>query len=121
MKQELLKEITEKTQRLIEAPTCSRETKEAACRWLEAAGTDREQEETKAYIEELEEDIMPIEKLIAFAGSDAGIEYFGKIKASEIAAHAKEIKAAGSKYCDCPACSIAEEILLKKEKMLGGE
>lgn len=121
MKQEVLKEISEKTRRLIEAPTCSRETKEAACRWLEAVGTDREAEETKLYIEELEEDIMPIEKLIAFAGSSAGSEYFGKTKAAEIAAHAKEIKAAGAKYCDCPACYIAEEILLKKEEMLNIE
>ena len=118
MKQEVLKEISEKTRRLIEAPTCSRETKEAACRWLEAVGTDREAEETKLYIEELEEDIMPIDQLIGFAGSAKGEEYFGADAAKGIAAHAREIKAAGAKYCDCPACSVVEDILRKKEDML---
>ena len=121
MEKNLLNEIIEKTRALIDAPTCSKETKEAAVRWLEAAGTEREKEETVSHIAELEEDIMPIEKLIAFAGSSAGSEYFGKTKAAEIAAHAKEIKAAGAKYCDCPACYIVEEILLKKEEMLNIE
>lgn len=57
--------IEAKTRELIEAPTCSSETKEAAVRWLEALGTDREKAETESYISELEEDIMPIEQLIA--------------------------------------------------------
>ena len=32
--------------------------------------------------------------------------------------HAKEIKAGGAKYCDCPACAAAEAILAKKADML---
>ena len=34
-------------------------------------------EELALRVAELEEDIMPIENLIQFAGSDAGIQYFG--------------------------------------------
>ena len=30
----------------------------------------------------------------------------------------KEIKAAGAKYCDCPACAAVEAILAKKAEML---
>lgn len=97
MEKNLLNEIIEKTRALIDAPTCSKETKEAAVRWLEAAGTEREKEETVSYIAELEEDIMPIDQLIGFAGSAKGEEYFGADAAKGIAVHAREIKAAGSK------------------------
>ena len=76
-----------------------------------------EAEETKKYIAEIEEDIMPVDTLISFAESEGGAQVFGD-NAPNVAAHAKEIKAAGAKYCDCPACKAIEEILEKKELML---
>jgi len=118
MDKNLRTEIEAKTRQLIEAATCSSETKEAALRWLEAIGTDGEKAETEKYIKELEEDIMPIQQLIDFAGSDRGREYFGADAAAGIAAHAEEIKASGGKFCDCPACSIVKEILDCKDEML---
>ncbi|MCI7301375.1 molecular chaperone Hsp90 [Ihubacter massiliensis] len=117
MDKTILNYVVEKTNELINAPTCSSETKEAAQAWLDAVGTDREASETKAYIAELEADIMPIDTLIAFAESDAGAEVFGD-DAKNVAAHAKEIKAAGAEYCDCPACMVVAEILEKKDDML---
>ncbi len=45
---------------------------------------------------------MPIDKLIAKAES-LGNEAF--------LAHAKEVKANGGKYCDCPACTLAAQII----------
>ena len=69
--------VTEKTKELIAATSCSAEAKEAANAWLEAVGTEKEAEVTKNYIAELEEDIMPIDGLIAFAGSDMGAKVFG--------------------------------------------
>lgn len=119
MTQEILNEIVEKTRALVNAATCSGETKAAAQRWLDAVGTDMEQAETEKYIAELEADIMPIDNLIQFAQSEKGAEYFGADTAANIAAHAKEIKAGGARYCDCPACAIVEEILKKKNAMLG--
>ena len=110
--------VIEKSKALIEAPTCSAETKEAAQKWLAAAGTADEKAETASYISELEEDIMPIDQLIAFAGSEAGKGYFGADAASGIEAHAREIKAAGGKYCDCPACAIVKDILDLKDEMM---
>lgn len=110
--------IVEKTKELIAAPSCSQETKAAAESWLSKAGTPEEKSETEKYIKELEMDIMPIDNLIAFAGSDRGKEYFGADIAAGIAAHAKEIKEKGAKYCDCPACLAASDILSKKEEML---
>lgn len=118
MNQNVRDYVTEKVNELINAPTCSAETKEAAQSWLAAVGTDKEAEETKRFIAELEEDIMPIDMLIAFAGSETGAKVFGEEKAKEVAAHGEEIKAAGAKYCDCPACAAVEAILAKKEEIL---
>lgn len=117
MKKEVLDFVAEKTKELIDAPTCSQEAREAAKAWLDAVGTDKEQEETKKYIAELEEDIVTVDGLIAFAESEAGAGVFGE-KAPEVAAHGREIKTAGAKYCDCPACAAVEAILSKKEEML---
>ncbi|HIZ82492.1 MAG TPA: molecular chaperone Hsp90 [Candidatus Mediterraneibacter pullistercoris] len=118
MKKEILDYVTEKTHEMMRAHSCSAEAKAAGQAWLDAVGTEKEAEETKRYIEELEEDIMPIDSLIAFAESEGGAKVFGEEKSKEVAAHAREIKAAGAKYCDCPACAAAEAILMKKEDML---
>lgn len=117
MEKEVQNYVVEKTRELINAPTCSAETKAAAQAWLDAVGTEGEAAETKKYIEELEADIMPIDTLIGFAESDQGAQVFGDA-AKGIAAHAKEIKAAGAKFCDCPACAIVGEILEKKDQLL---
>lgn len=111
--------VVEKSKELMRASTCSSEAKAAAQAWLDAVGTDREAEETKKYVEELEADIMPIDGLIGFAESEHGAQVFGADKALEVAAHAREIKAAGAKYCDCPACAAVEAILDKKDILLG--
>ena len=118
MKKEVMDYVVKKTHELMEAASCSKEAKEAAQAWLDAVGTEKEAEETKKYIEELEADIMPVDNLIAFAESEGGAQVFGAEKTKEVAAHAKEIKAAGAKYCDCPACAAVEKILEKKEEIL---
>ena len=117
MDKEVLGYVVDKTKELIAAATCSSETREAAQAWLDAVGTEGEAAETKKYIEELEADIMPIDNLIGFAESDAGSQVFGAA-APNVASHAKEIKAAGAKFCDCPACAAVEAILEKKEQIL---
>ena len=117
MKQDILNFTIEKTHELINAFSCSAETKAAAQAWLNSIGTANEASETKNYLDELEADIMPIDTLISFAESDAGTQVFGG-NASKVASHAKEIKAAGAKYCDCPACAAVEAILGNKEELL---
>lgn len=116
MDQNVLKDIIKHTHALINAPSCSGEAKAAAQRWLDAVGTEAERAETKKYIAELEEDIMPIDTLIGFAQSEKGTQYFGA-DAANIAAHAKERKAAGAQYCDCPACTAAAAILARKKEL----
>lgn len=110
--------VVEKVNALMQAHSCCAEAKEAAQNWLDALGTDKEADAAKNLIAELEEDIMPIDGLIAFAGSETGAQVFGAEKAKNVLAHAEEIKAAGAKYCDCPACAACEAILAKKDDIL---
>lgn len=110
--------VAEKLNDLLAAPMACAEVKEAARSWLAASGTDKEAEETKRLIAELEADIIPIDGLIAFAGSEAGVKVFGEEKSKEVHAHAKELKANGAVWCDCPACTAVAAILDKKEAML---
>ena len=117
MEKQILDYTVEKTKELMAAPTCSPETKAAAAAWLNAVGTPNEAQETEKYVAELEADIMPIDQLIAFAESESGAKVFGA-EAPNVAAHAKQIKADGAKYCDCPACKVVEDILAKKEDLL---
>lgn len=86
MNKEILNEVVEFTHELLKTPTCC---------------------------QELKEDIMPIENLIAFADSKAGQDYFGEKTAKDIVVHSKGIQAQGAQYCDCPACAIVEKILKK--------
>ena len=118
MKKEVLDFVVEKTREMMEAHTCSAEARAAGQAWLDAVGTEREAQETEKYSGELEADIMPVDKLIAFAESEGGAKVFGAEAAKGVAAHAKEIKAAGAMYCDCPACAAVEAILTKKDEML---
>ena len=91
MTKETLAFVTEKTKELTAAHSCCAELKEAANNWLAAAGTDKEAEATKAYVAELEADIMPIDGLIAFAESDMGVKIFGAEMAKNVTAHGKEM------------------------------
>ena len=77
MTQETLNYVVEKTKELMAAPSCCQEAKDAAQAWLDAVGTENEAEETKKYIAELEEDIMTLDGLIAFAESEMGAQVFG--------------------------------------------
>lgn len=112
--------VVEKTHELIDAATCSKEARAAAQAWLDAVGTEAEAVETQKYVEMLEACIMPVDTLINFAESEAGAQVFGGAEAAKnVAAHGREIKAAGAKYCDCPACAAVEAILVKKDMLLG--
>ena len=109
--------LVEKAHELLNAASCCPELKEAAKAFLDAAGKDNEDLEAKKLIAEAEEDIITIDGLIAFAGSEAGASVFGAEKAKEVKKHGEEIKAAGAKYCDCPACTACEAILAKREEL----
>lgn len=112
------KTIQELTADLLAAPSACKEIKEAAQNYLDAVGKEGEAEAAKAYVAELEADIMPIDGLIAFAESDMGAKVFGADGAKNVLIHTKERKEAGEKYCDCPACAACEALLNKKDEIL---
>lgn len=114
----MAKTIRELTEDLLAAPSACKEIKDAAQNYLNAVGTEKESELSKAYVDELEADIMPIDGLIAFAESDMGAKVFGEEGAKNILIHAKDRKAAGEKYCDCSACAACEALLNKKSEIL---
>ncbi len=111
-------EMMEKVRALINAPSCCAEAKEAACNWIDAVSTPRQAEAAKALIAELEEDLVTVDGLIAFAQSDAGIAHFGKEAADALAVHGQKLKKAGSQYCDCPACTAAKAILDSRQLLV---
>ena len=75
--------MIEKVKALINAPSCCAEAKEAANKWLEAVNTEKQDEAAKALIEEIAADIIPIDGLIAFAGSEDGKKIFGEERQQE--------------------------------------
>ena len=118
MSQSVKDYVISKAQELISIPSCCAEAKEAAQGWLDAIGTDKETEMAEKMFAELEEDITPIDGLIAFAESEKAAEIFGENGAKELAASAREHKAAGGKNCNCVACAAVEAILEKKNELL---
>ncbi|MCH4157984.1 MAG: molecular chaperone Hsp90 [Acidaminococcaceae bacterium] len=118
MKKDLEKFVVAKTQDLLKAPSACPEVKAAATAWLKAVGTKDEAAETKKYLKEIEEDILPIDDMIAFVASPEGTKLFGAEAAKKTLAAAKEHKAKGGKYCICPACTACAAILSKKAELL---
>ena len=102
-----------KTKELVESNACA-ELKAAAQAYLDTVDDGKANSAAAdAYVAALEASIVSADELAAFAGSDAGKQVFGD-KAESVVAHAAELKAAG-KHCDCPACTLAAEILDKKQ------
>lgn len=68
-------------------------------------------------VAELEEDVLTLDQNIEFFASPAAAEKFGKEAAEGYLAHFKEAKAAGEKWCDCPACAAGKAVLDHKEEL----
>ncbi len=113
-KQELIKRI----KAMSAAKTCCPDLKRAVQNYLIALGKPGEKIAAKNLIAEIEENIMPIEELATFARSARAIQILGKEGAKKLLAHVDELEKIGAKYCDCPACTHAAEILKHKEILL---
>ncbi|MBQ6758177.1 MAG: heat-shock protein Hsp90 [Selenomonadaceae bacterium] len=111
--------LIEKVKAMAAAPSCCAKLKAVSATYLDAVGTPQEKSAAQSLIAEIEEDITPIDGLVAFAHSERAKEIFGAEGAKKFAAHADELKASGAKYCDCLACAPAVEIFDNKEVLLG--
>lgn len=106
-KQEIIVAVEE----LVNAPSCNAYLKGLAQEYLVAVNTEAEGEKLAKLIDQAKVDIMPIDGLIAFAGSERGIKLFGEELAGNILAHAKDIQAQGATECDCPACAACSKLV----------
>ena len=114
MDKELFDFIAERAGILATADSAKQETKDAAAAWQEAVaaeGADVEAATTK-FVNFLEGRPTTIDGLIGFL-QNAGAQVFGEDAAKQALEGALAHKAQGGKYCTCPACTAASQILGK--------
>lgn len=107
MEKELYGYVAERAEILATAGSSKQETKEAAQAWLDAVD-----EATTKLLDFLEGRPKPIDSTIAFAQGRA-VELFGEEAAAQMLAKQLARKEQGAKYCDCPSCAAASELLGK--------
>ncbi len=115
MDKEVLDYVAERADILATAESSKQETKDAALAWKEAvaAGDDAAVEEaTTKFVDFLEGRPREIDGLIAFLEGPAK-EIFGEEGAAQALETQKKRKEEGAKFCDCPSCTAASEILAK--------
>ena len=109
-------QLTQLVQALLDAPTSNETVKEFAQSWINAEGTPKQEELTKQLVSVAEQNIALIDETIGFAGSELAIQILGEEGAANLLQHAKDIKAEGAEFCDCPGCVAAKNIIdLKAE------
>ena len=94
-------DLADETRQLIAVEWAQPSLKAAAQAWLDTMDDgSANAEPTRAYVKALEESICTVEELAAVP---------------QFAEHAAQLKAQGKLLCDCDACTLAADILSKKE------
>ncbi len=111
-------EAIEEVKKLVAAPSVCPEAKAAGEAYLKAVGTDGEKAAAEALLKELAEDVTSVDDLIALTESEHGVKIFGADGAKALKEQAEKAKAAGGKYCVCPACQSGGALLDNREALL---
>ena len=94
-------DLAEETRQLIAVEWARPELKAAAQAWLDTMEDgEANAEPAKAFVKALEDSICTVDELAAVP---------------QFAEHAAQLKAKGALFCDCEACTIAADLLSKKE------
>ena len=94
-------DLAEETRQLIAVEWARPELKAAAQAWLDTMEDgEANAEAARAFVKALEDSICTVDELAAVP---------------QFAEHAAELKAQGALFCDCAACTIAADLLSKKE------
>ncbi len=101
---------------LMNAPTCCEELKEVCEKYIKVVDSDEEKAALSELIKAINENINTIDETIEFCKSDKALNMLGEEKCKFLLDKALLAKENGAKYCDCPACSVAEKILNAYEK-----
>lgn len=109
--------VQEYVKKEMEAPSFCPEAKAACEAYLTAVGTANEKKKAEALVEELKEDVCDIDDCIGFYGTDMANEIYGDQLPAALEA-AKKAKAAGEKYCMCPACQAGGKVLDNADAIL---
>ena len=104
----------ELAQAVLDAASACAEFKEAAQNYIDSIGTDNEKKAEETLIAEAKDDICTIDNTIGFFESDMAKQIFGEEAANEKLTQAKEAKANGAFYCNCPGCTAALAIIENK-------
>ncbi len=116
MTEDTRKFVEEKTKEILNAGSCCPELKEMAEKWLAAEGTTDEKAVTEAYLQELSEDVLPIDALISFASSEKGAEVFGAEQAKSMAEAGKALKRTAVNIVSARHAVQAEQSWIRKMK-----
>ena len=109
-------QVKELVQALLDAPTSNPTVKEFAQSWIDAEGKPEQNKLTKQLVSVAEQNIALIDETIGFADSELATQILGAEGAANLLQHAKDIKAQGAEFCDCPGCVAAKNIIdLKAE------
>ena len=108
-KQEILAKVNE----LIAAPSVCASVKAAAQAYVKA----QDKPSADSLVKALAENVNSIDETIALCESDMGRQIFGAETASAMAKKGHELKAAGEKYCFCPACQAGSVIYENREAL----
>ena len=94
-------DLAEETRQLIAVEWARPELKAAAQAWLDTMEDgEANAEPARAFVKALEDSICTVDELAAVP---------------QFAEHAAQLKAKGALFCDCEACTIAADLLSKKE------
>lgn len=103
--------LIETAKKFAEIPHADKDAKQLALAWADAVGTDGEKAAAAALLEELKQDVTPIDDLIALLESPKGEKFFGRERAEKMLAAAKVQKSEGARYCGCEACQLGAKFL----------
>lgn len=116
MEKETFDYVAQRANILETAGSSTQVTKDAAAAWKAAVAADNSdaavEKATKELLDILEGRPTTIDGVIAFA-KGAAVEMLGADAAAKMLAEQEERKAAGAKYCNCPSCTAASELLAK--------
>ena len=116
MEKDLFNYVAERAEVLATSDASTQVTKDAAEAWKAAVAADTSDEEveaaTKQLLDVLEGRPTTIDGVIAFAEGPAK-QLMGEEAAATMLAEQLKRKEVGAKYCNCPSCTAASELLAK--------
>ncbi|MBR2518280.1 MAG: hypothetical protein IKE46_00620 [Selenomonadaceae bacterium] len=111
--------LIEKLKAMAASPSASDPVKQAVKVYLAALAV--EQVAVNNLIAVLEDNVVDVDELLLEVEHDFDhlVKHFGVEGAKIFAENARALKAAGAKYCNCMACTVALEILDNKDVLRG--